>query len=132
MEKNNDLINARTIKPITDKNYDIVQTLLKGKQKENKESENNVISSIEELNDEDKKDKQMKTFNKKSIEHNTFPAIYIYDLILEGDNETIIEQDIKAEDSKIITKREYSFLNDGEINELDYDNSFAHDKRKFM
>ena len=132
MEKNNDLINARTIKPITDKNYDIVQTLLKGKQKENKESENNVISSIEELNDEDKKDKQMKTFNKKSIEHNTFPAIYIYDLILEGDNETIIEQDIKSEDSKIITKREYSFLNDGEINELDFDNSFAHDKRKFM
>jgi len=132
MEKNNDLINARTIKPITDKNYNIVQTLLKGKQKENKESENNVISSIEELNDEDKKDKQMKTFNKKSIEHNTFPAIYIYDLILEGDNETIIEQDIKSEDSKIITKREYSFLNDGEINELDFDNSFAHDKRKFM
>ena len=132
MEKNNDLINARTMKPITDKNYDIVQTLLKGKQKENKQSENNVISSIEEINDEDKKDKQMKTFNKKSIEHNTFPAIYIYDLILEGDNETIIEQDEKIEDSKIITKREYSFLNDGEINELDYDNSFAHDKRKFM
>jgi hypothetical protein len=109
-----------------------VQTLLKGKQKENKQSENNVISSIEEINDEDKKDKQMKTFNKKSIEHNTFPAIYIYDLILEGDNETVIEEDEKIEDSKIITKREYSFLNDGEINELDYDNSFAHDKRKFM
>lgn len=52
MEKNNDLINARTIKPITSNNYDDIQAIVKGKQKneedyEEEESEgknnNNII-----------------------------------------------------------------------------------------
>ena len=151
MEQNNDLINARTLKPITSKNYDFIHTQLEGKKMENQNDKNNInknkdnklndnnsiiISSAEELNDEQEQKKEIiknKTFNKKSEENNTFPAIYIYNLILENDmKSSTIEEKEEIEISNIISKKEYSFLNDGEINELDYDNSWVHDKRNFI
>ena len=159
MEKNNDLINARTVKPITSKNYDDIQALVKGKQKsekpieetnenntiddkidkelkkkENEDKENNgIIEEKEEKDEQEGVTDIINHYNKKTELHNTSPAIYIYNLIL-GDFPSIMtveEQEIQ-EKSNLITKREYSFLNDGEINELDYDNSVFHDKRKFI
>ena len=198
MEKNNDLINARTVKPITSQNYDDIQAIIKGKQKSETLSEinsekhsskndidiidknliskedNNDNNTIEEVdtqkeNETENKNKEIQNnneidkdnnndnnvdkdkvneqvteqvkdnannninFNKKSEAHNTSPAIYIYNLIL-GDvpEELIDEEKEEVSDSKIISKREYSFLNDGEINELDYDNSLFHDKRNII
>ena len=148
MEQNNELVNARTVKPITKINYDHIQSQLKGKEKleqifndnNNKISnnDNNLNIKIEENNNENEqinnKNKKNNIFNKKSEYHNTSPAIYIYNLILENDinSSTIIEKEEEEIKSNIITKREYSFLNDGEINELDYDNSFEHDKRNIF
>ena len=140
MEHNNDLINARTVNPITNKNYDYVEDALNGKKKtkNNNIDNNNIISSVEEIKNEDiDKNEEInnknKIFNKKSEEHNTTPAIYIYNLILENDiEESKLEEIEEKKMSNIITKREYSFLNDGEINELDFDNSFTHDKRNFI
>ena len=143
MGNNNDLINARTVKPITKDNYDFIQTLIKGKEKsvQNEENiidnNNNIIGNIEEVNEEEEEiesnNKYNSIFNKKSKEQNTSPAIYIYNLILEEDNLTsTMEEQEEQEISNIITQREYSFLNDGEINELDYDNAFVHDKRSFI
>ena len=176
MANNNDLINARTIKPITSNNYDFIQSLIKGKQKSeendtlnNNKIDNNddiinnndnkidnndnkinnndniknnnddeIINSVEEIKIEEvntikNNNEKNKNFNKKSEEHNTSPAIYIYNLILEKDiNPSEIQDKEESIDSNIITKREYSFLNDGEINELDYDNSLVHDKRSFL
>ena len=40
MEKNNDLINARTVKPITSSSYDDIQALVDGKQKSVEKNEN--------------------------------------------------------------------------------------------
>ena len=178
MEKNHDLINSRTVKPITSSNYDDIQALVKGKQKSEEQieetNENNAIDidkgidiaykevenqndTIEEVDKEKEKDnkedinpekegelieqkkpiatQEMETnlFNKKSELHNTSPAIYIYNLIL-GDyqKDMIEEENDEKEISNIITKREYSFLNDGEINELDYDNGLFHDKRNIV
>ena len=164
-EKNDDLINARTVKPITSHNYDDIQALVKGKQKkenveetsevnnniiiekdkelsdkEEKEKENNNVNNvIENLDLENEKEEKIvpqltrSKFNKKTEMHNTNPAIYIYNLILD-DYPTDLTEEIKEEkeNSNLITKREYSFLNDGEINELDYDNSAFHDKRNFI
>jgi hypothetical protein len=179
-EKNDDLINARTVKPITSNNYDHIQALVKGKQKDDiiediSEENNNIINdvkndvkkdlsnkeeekenneekgkeeekenkdinnSIEEIDLDLEKEKQKmeelppNKYNKKTELHNTSPAIYIYNLIL-SDYPTglTIESKEDKEKSNIITKREYSFLNDGEINELDYDNSVFHDKRNFI
>ena len=147
MENNNDLINARTVNPITNKNYDNIQDALNWKkinnniENDNNLNDGNVISSIEEIkneeinknNDDINIKNKNKNFNKKSEEHNTSPAIYIYNLILENDiEESRIEEIEEKKTSNFITKREYSFLNDGEINELDYDNAFAHDKRNFI
>ena len=196
MEKNNDLINARTVKPITSHNYDDIQAIIKGKQKSetlseinseknssknninindknliSKEDNNDNNNTIEEVDTQKENETEIKNketekdinidkdnddninkdkeneqvtqqendinnninFNKKSEAHNTSPAIYIYNLIL-GDipQELIDEEKEEVLDSKIITKREYSFLNDGEINELDYDNSLFHDKRNII
>ena len=169
-EKNDDLINARTVKPITSHNYDDIQALVKGKQKNKnieessditnniiegqdkekeekekekvKETENNNINNIieeidldKEKEKEEQKVKELTTskYNKKTEMHNTSPAIYIYNLIL-SDYPTglTLENKEEKEISNLITKREYSFLNDGEINELDYDNSVFHDKRNFI
>ena len=180
MEKNNDLINARTVKPITSTSYDDIQALVDGKQKseENKndndneidieyigdkhsekkesikDSNNNLDKDIEnkkesekdkeneeiEENDKDNNNNKISLkkqdtnfFNKISEMHNTSPAIYIYNLMLENYPKDLIEEEIEeVNPSKIITKREYSFLNDGEINELDYDNSLFHDKRNII
>ena len=180
MEKNNDLINARTVKPITSTSYDDIQALVDGKQKseENKndndneidieyigdkhsekkesikDSNNNLDKDIEnkkesekdkeneeiEENDKDNNNNKISLkkqdtnfFNKISEMHNTSPAIYIYNLMLENYPKNLIEEEIEeVNPSKIITKREYSFLNDGEINELDYDNSLFHDKRNII
>ena len=148
MEHNNELVNARTVKPITNINYDHIQSQLKGKEKleqifndnNNKlnNNDNNINIKEEEINNENEqinnKTKKSNNFNKKSEYHNTSPAIYIYNLILENDIEssTVIEKEEEEVKSNIITKREYSFLNDGEINELDYDNSFEHDKRNIF
>ena len=161
MELNNDLINSRTVKPITKNNYDYIQAQIerkklsdkKGNDNDNYKQDNNnnniiniknennedVINSGEELiKDKESKNslkdkKKIKNYNKKSEEHNTSPAIYIYNLILEKDEEeSMIEEIEEKGKSNIITKREYSFLNDGEINELDYENSFEHDKRSFI
>ena len=183
-EKNDDLINARTVKPITSNNYDHIQALVKGEQKNDiiediSEENNNIINdvkndvkkdlsnkeeekgnneekgkeeqkeeqkdnkdinnSIEEIDLDLEKEKQKieelppNKYNKKTELHNTSPAIYIYNLIL-SDYPTglTIESKEEKEKSNIITKREYSFLNDGEINELDYDNSVFHDNRNFI
>ena len=141
MENNNDLINARTVNPITSKNHDYIQGALNGKKNNNKnninENNDDILSSVEEIKNEeiDKNNinNKIKLFNKKSEEHNTSPAIYIYNLILENNlEESNIEEIEEKKISNIITKREYSFLNDGEINELDYDNAFVHDKRNFV
>ncbi len=155
MTKNNDLINARTVNPITSKNYDNIHALVRGKPKKtsddiieeihetasinksNKSKEENKENADEvnkEINKENiRESKSNFNYNKKSEMHNTSPAIYIYDLILGNyPKESIIEETDDKEKSKIITKREYYFLNDGEINELDYDNSLFHDKRSFI
>ena len=178
MEKNNDLINARTVKPITSSSYDDIQALVDGKQKsveknENiKEKNNNEIDieiidyknidkkeginynntlDEEENNSGTEKNKEKEEklkdilnnnnslkkqntnlFNKKSEMHNTSPAIYIYNLMLGDYPEDLIDEEVEKNPSKIITKREYSFLNDGEINELDYDNCLVHDKRNII
>ena len=146
MEYNNDLINARTLKPITSNTYDYIQSKLKGNEKKEQNIENNnvinnndnsISNKIEEIGNEDEEinnKTKNKNFNKKSEVHNTSPAIYIYNLILENDIEsssTIIEKE-ENNKSNLITKWEYSFLNDGEINELDYDNCMEHDKRNFF
>ena len=163
MGKNNDLINARTVKPITSHNYDDIQAIVKGKQKneedeedtkeknniimenidndsnvkkEEKENNNmNNINNVIEKSELEQKDDDLSPvkFNKKTEMHNTSSAIYIYNLILNDLPSDIPEENTEEErKSNLITKREYSFLNDGEINELDFDNSVFHDKRSFM
>ena len=80
MEKNHDLINSRTVKPITSSNYDDIQALVKGKQKSEEQieetNENNAIdidkgidiafkevesknNTIEEVDNEKEKDLKM-------------------------------------------------------------------------
>ena len=160
MGKNNDLINARTVKPITSHNYDDIQAIVKGKQKNEEDEEdtkeknniimenidndsntkkeekgNNNINNIIEKSELEQKDDDLSPvkFNKKTEMHNTSSAIYIYNLILNDLPSDIPEENTEEErKSNLITKREYSFLNDGEINELDFDNSVFHDKRSFM
>ena len=180
MEKNNDLINARTVKPITSSSYDDIQALVDGKQKSEEKNENvneknnneidieiidyknndkkeeisynNTLDEEIEDKKDSKKDKENEEklkdilnnnntlkkqdtnlFNKKSEMHNTSPAIYIYNLMLGDYPEDLIDEEVDEKNpSNIITKREYSFLNDGEINELDYDNCFVHDKRNII
>ena len=170
MEKNNDLINARTIKPITSHNYDDIQTLVKGQQKsdqkieetdENNKNDINIIDKEinqekehekqneqneeiafgkEKMDQEQEKEKNINNdknninlrYNKKTEIHNTSPAIYIYNLILSDYSEDLVIEEKVEKKSNLITKREYSFLNDGEINELDFDNSVFHDKRNFI
>ena len=94
---------------------------------ENKEKQKEILTNNTLIKQE------TNVFNKKSEMHNTSPAIYIYNLILGEYPEDISEDEVdETNPSKIITKREYSFLNDGEINELDYDNSLFHDKRNIL
>ena len=139
MEKENDIINARTSKPITTKNYDFVQKLVTGnstKQDNNTKNNLQTTQKEEEKNEQNiqQNDSNLKNnFDKKIQPYNTIPAIYIYNYILEKNiiNEKIIDSNIDINNSNIISKREYSFLNDGEINELDYENAFVHDNRKF-
>jgi hypothetical protein len=59
MEKNNDLINARTVKPITSTSYDDIQALVDGKQKseENKNDNDNEID-IEYIGDKQSEKKE--------------------------------------------------------------------------
>ena len=139
MEKENDIINARTSKPITTKNYDFVQKLVTGN---STKQDNNTKNNLQTTQKEEEKNEQniqqnnsnlKNNFDKKIQPYNTIPAIYIYNYILEKNiiSEKIIDSNIDINNSNIISKREYSFLNDGEINELDYENAFVHDNRKF-